>query len=267
MAPLNPILAALYSSDRPRRPRGIPDAQGLTSILLASILASFAIFALWPGIDLGVSRAFHDPSSGFRVDGLPLVEALRQAIWKLSILLCLAAACGVVLGWAGREVLLPARAWGFILMLYILGPGVMVDQLTKPLWGRARPAQVAEFGGPLQFSPPNELVDFCTRNCSFVSGEVSGATVTALALLLIRLRLRRRLHKTVSIILLTAAVCIPVVVATQRIASGRHFLSDTIFSVLFTLGLALALAAMFRPILRNLRSTQFKWRGALRTDP
>jgi lipid A 4'-phosphatase len=226
---------------------GNPDR--LASHLLACILFSFAIFAIWPAIDLRVSQAFHDPATGFLIDGNPITETLRLAVWNLAILLCLAAAFGTALGLAGREVLLPTRAWGFVLTLYIAGPGVMVEMLTKPLWGRARPAQVAEFGGSHPFSPPNELVDVCTRNCSFVSGEVTGATVTALALLLLRFHLKDRLPKSALALLMIAACCLPPAVALQRIAAGRHFLSDTVFAVLFTLLLALVVSVLYRPLL------------------
>ena len=41
------------------------------------------------------------------------------------------------------------------------------------------------FGGNLTFSPPWWPSDQCLSNCSFVSGEVSGATATAIALLLV----------------------------------------------------------------------------------
>jgi lipid A 4'-phosphatase len=221
--------------------------------LLACILVSFAIFAIWPAIDLHVSQFFYDPATGFVIDGHPLTEALRLTIWNLAILLCLLAAVGTLLGTTGREVLLPTRAWGFIVTLYILGPGVMVETLAKPLWGRVRPTQITEFGGSLQFSPPNELVGLCTRNCSFVSGEVSGATVTALALLLLRFHLGRRLPRTLSFLMLAAALCLPLAVALQRIAAGRHYLSDTVFALLFTLLLALALSALLRPLSRRMR--------------
>lgn len=227
------------------------NANRLTSHILACILASFAVFAIWPGIDLRVSQAFYDPSTGFVIDGNLLTEALRMSVWNLAILLCLVAVVGTVLGAAGREAVLPARAWGFVVTLYALGPGVMVEVLTKPLWGRVRPAQIVEFGGSLHFSPPNELADFCTRNCSFVSGEVSGATVTALAILLIRFHLGRRLHKSVSILVLTVAIFLPLAVALQRVAAGRHFLSDTLFAVLFTLLLALALSELLCPLSRK----------------
>lgn len=237
----------------------------LASHILACILFSFAVFAIWPEIDLRVSRVFHESATGFVIDNHPLTEALRLTIWNLAVVLCLAAAFGTIVGAAGREVLLPTRAWGYILTLYILGPGVMVEMLTKPLWGRARPAQATEFGGSLHFSPPNELVGFCMRNCSFVSGEVSGATVTALALLLIRIHLRPQLHKTASNLLLATALCMPLAVALQRVAAGRHFMSDTVFAMLFTLLLALALSTLLRPLSRKARSVRPR-QGAVTTD-
>jgi lipid A 4'-phosphatase len=215
--------------------------------ILGCILAGFAVFAIWPEIDLGVSRAFHDPATGFAIAGNPVTEVLRQSIWNTAILFCVAAALGTVLGAVGRPVLLPTRAWGFVLSLYALGPGLMVEMLTKPLWGRARPVQVTEFGGHFPFSPPNELVGLCAQNCSFVSGEVSGATVTALGLLLLRARLRHRLFPGVSTVLLVAALCLPPLVALQRVAAGRHFLSDAVFAVLFTVLLAMALNVLLRP--------------------
>jgi lipid A 4'-phosphatase len=93
---------------------------------------------------------------------------------------------------------------------------------------------------------------------SFVSGEVSGATVTALALLIIRSHLRRQLHKTVSILLLVAALLLPLAVALQRIAAGRHFLSDAVFAVLFSLLLATALSTLFRPL-----PCKQRWAGSM----
>ena len=228
----------------------------LTPYLVAGILISFAVFVIWPQLDLRVSEIFFDPADGFIIEGHPVTEALRQIIWNLGILLCLCAVVGTALGTVGRTMLLPARVWGFILTLYILGPGVMVELLTKPLWGRARPAQIVDFGGSLPVSFPNEFVDVCTRNCSFVSGEVSGATVTALAFLFVRSHLRQRLPAKAAACLLFVALCLPPTVALQRVASGRHFLSDTVFAVLFTLALALALSALLGAAFRKMPQTE-----------
>jgi lipid A 4'-phosphatase len=53
--------------------------------------------------------------------------------------------------------------------------------------------------------------------------------------------------------MLAAALCLPLAVALQRIAAGRHYLSDTVFALLFTLLLALALSALLRPLSRRMR--------------
>ncbi|MCU0828715.1 MAG: phosphatase PAP2 family protein [Tabrizicola sp.] len=220
------------------------------AVLLGCILSAFAVFAIWPDIDLRISSAFHDPATGFIIEGHPVTEAARHAVWNLGILLCLVAVFGVAIAAAGREFLLPGRTWGFVVTLYVIGPGLMVETLMKPLWGRARPAQIAEFGGPLHFSPPNEMVNLCLQNCSFVSGEVSGATVTALTVLLFHDRVSDRLSKIASVLLLTFAWSLPLAVALQRVAAGRHFLSDAVFALLFTLLLAVALSAGLRPTQR-----------------
>jgi lipid A 4'-phosphatase len=266
MIPTTPLHSALqaarwplrrFASPTRRKPKGntagevhldpiLINADRQAARLLGCILFCFAVFAIWPEVDLWISDAFHDPATGFAIAGNPLTEAIRLAIWNVAILFGLACAFGTAIGMAGRTLFLPSRVWGFILTLYVLGPGIMVEMLTKPLWGRARPVQLAEFGGSLPFSPANELVGVCVRNCSFVSGEVSGATVTAIALMIFRFYLMGRLHKWVSTLLLTIAWCLPLVVGLQRLGAGRHFLSDAVFAVLFTLLLALVLSEIFR---------------------
>jgi membrane-associated phospholipid phosphatase len=72
-------------------------------------------------------------------------------------------------------------------------------------------------------------------------------------LLLLYGHLRDRLGKGVATLLLTAACCLPLAVALQRIAAGRHFLSDTVFAVLFTLLLALGLSLLLRRMPRPMR--------------
>ena len=103
-------------------------------------------------------------------------------------------------------------------------------------------------------------------SCRPMACITAGATVTALAVLLVRLHLRRRLPKTGSALLLAVAMCLPPAIALQRVAAGRHFLSDTIFAVLFTLLLALALSALLRPVSRPVRWAR-PGQGAVPTDP
>lgn len=108
----------------------------------------------------------------------------------------------------------------YLLLVAVLGAGVIVNATLKDNFGRVRPRNVQQFGGTGHFTPAFVVAKGCKRNCSFSSGDAAGGfflTVLALALT------RRRA-------LIAAAVAFGVAVSSARIASGAHFLSDTIVS-------------------------------------
>jgi lipid A 4'-phosphatase len=218
-------------------------------VLLGTILASFALFGAWPDLDLQVTAQFHNPSLGFSTADSGWPNQMRLAVWRVSELVLIASIGALVYGLVRRRDILglPRRVWVFILALYTLGPGILVDIVLKPAWGRARPANVTEFGGTLNFTPPTQIADECARNCSFVSGEVSGAVALAVALFLVLGHFRDRMTATVFRILALLILAVPVLIALQRIAAGRHFLSDAIFAALFTVLVAAILDLTMRP--------------------
>jgi lipid A 4'-phosphatase len=206
-----------------------------------------ALFLLWPEIDLAVSRPFYVPGQGFPLAEAAWAEALRWLIWRmsegvvaLSLLLLGLAAIRRSLGSLG------AREGGFILLLYGLGPGLLVNGILKSYWGRARPASVTEFGGTLDFTPPLLIADECTRNCSFVSGEGAAAVALCISLIVILSRFRDRLSPFLFRALVSVAVFIALAGSLLRIAAGRHFLSDTLFAAVLVLAIAAALAPLLR---------------------
>jgi lipid A 4'-phosphatase len=97
----------------------------------------------------------------------------------------------------------------------------------------------------LLFTPPYEIANQCIKNCSFVAGEVAGATALAVAVLVLLQYRRppvRPLLRAAGTIL---APLLPLLTGAQRLAAGRHFLSDIILSLL----LVLLIALMLRPLL------------------
>jgi lipid A 4'-phosphatase len=207
-------------------------------------LAAFGLFALWPGIDLAVSGLFHVSGRGFPVADLIWADRLRRAIWGASILLVLGAVPALALAALRRAPVLrlDARDWGFILMLYLLGPGLLVETLLKGHWGRARPADVMQFGGTQSFSAPHEITDQCLRNCSFTAGEVAGAVALAISLALVVARWQGRMGARARRIARAAILAVPVIAGVQRVAAGRHFLSDAVLSALVVGLVAVVLA-------------------------
>lgn len=220
---------------------------------LGATAVAAAVFAAFPGIDLAVSGLFHDPDRGFWLDRTAAVLWLRLRLWDISIALVLVALVGLVIARAiGRPALwLPARVWGFILMLYVIGPGIIVNGILKAHWGRARPNRVTDFGGSLDFTPFYVVSDECGRNCSFVSGEGASSMALGIALGVILLSLGPRLGPRWRRGLFGAALAVPVVGGGLRLAAGGHFLSDTVFAGLIVAGLGIALYALvLHPVTR-----------------
>jgi lipid A 4'-phosphatase len=219
------------------------------SIALAVALAiSALLFSLFPQIDMAVSTSFYG-AHGFIAANNPRVELLRSMAWWLSDAMFLLALAALLVALTSRRLLFGIGRWTatYMLTLFLLGPVLLSNRLLKGYWGRARPADVADFGGAHQFTPFWLPSDQCLANCSFVSGEVSGTAVTAICMVLLRKGIEQAAGRVVAMVWTVIALLLPVVVSLQRITSGRHFLSDAVFAVLFMMVIALLL----RPLLRK----------------
>ena len=212
-------------------------------ILLALTLLTGAVFALWPELDLMGSAFFHGPD-GFAGNGNAL-RGLRGILYFLPAVVMGLFLLAWVLGWVGGWFDLPVlealqprgRSVLFLALGLALGPGLLVNVILKDNWGRPRPLQVQQFGGPLEFRPWYKTDGGCVKNCSFVSGETSGAfwLVAPASLAPPALRLPA----------VALALGVGVLTGVMRVAFGGHFPSDALFAGLFTL----LLVAWLRKIL------------------
>ncbi|WP_415400806.1 phosphatase PAP2 family protein [Tateyamaria sp. SN3-11] len=144
-------------------------------------------FAILPDIDIWFSGLFLDTNQEFWLNNLSPVQSAREAIKTLMYLVFTAGlTCLAVTLLARHGPLRRLRLTSEIIVLgYLLGPGLLANVVLKGLWGRARPAYITEFGGIANFTPPFQITDQCLTNCSFVSGEGSGATAMFLSVVLL----------------------------------------------------------------------------------
>jgi lipid A 4'-phosphatase len=221
-----------------------PRQQALTLTAMAAVV--FFVFGIWPGLDLWVSGLFFASKTGFDGFASGTWNELRLALWRVSeIVLALSILAYLAQRIAPFPLLRATRhLTGFAAALYLLGPGLLVDVLLKPLWGRARPAQVTDFGGSLAFTPPHVLSHQCTSNCSFVAGEMAGAVALAVVLFLVVDRMKGRITLSQQRIAQALILLVPLFVGVQRIAAGRHFLSDVLLSTIFVLLCAVLLKVL-----------------------
>ncbi|RWR11599.1 phosphatase PAP2 family protein [Sinirhodobacter populi] len=214
--------------------------------LLAAWIASVALFVGVPSIDLWISAAFWRSGTGFPLGNRELWDLLRNLLWDIEIVVFVIALVACLRSLAQRRPVLgmPARAWAYIWSVFLIAPVLMANGVLKAYSGRARPANVVEFGGDSLFTRAGEITDQCQRNCSFVSGEVSSAVALSVTLWLASV-MWRGLEGWQRSYIRVVAVLIPVFVTLQRISAGRHFASDAVFGALLTLTAAWALYALF----------------------
>jgi len=210
-----------------------------SQVILASFLA-FAVLAIsFPAVDISISKLFFDGKTFLRdqwwqkllQDGLGYFLCLSMlaviSLYGINRLLNLN-----LFGVCGRKVL-------FLVLVLVIGPGLIVNLTFKDHFGRARPRDVAEFGGSKHFSPAFTVAGQCGTNCSFSSGDAAGAFF-ALPLALVLTRRRAAF---------VAALSLGALVSFSRVAAGAHFFSDTAAS--FFVMLTLADLLFFYVVLRQ----------------
>ncbi len=214
--------------------------------LIIAIALGYGVFALFPGLDLAVTARAFD-GTGFWVQQDQKIENVRLALYMLEDSMAFVTlALAVFAGWRHRAILrLAARDWFYGFCVFALGPGLLVNVIIKQVWGRARPWRVTEFGGDLRYSQPWQISDQCTASCSFVSGEMAGATALALVAAMVLRANRRVMGAGLYTMGVALAAAVPVFTAWQRIASGKHFLSDVVFAALFVALLSSLLSLLF----------------------
>lgn len=220
-----------------------PHNAHLAAVLLCAL--SLVFFAV-PSFDLALSAALYDPAlADFALadDWAPRARLLgRLATIGLAVLLLVTLVvpqlCARIVPYATRQ-----RAAALLVAL-LLGPILVVNALFKDQWGRPRPREIEPFGGEAAFMPVWLPGGACADNCSFSSGEASGATWVALVTITL-------FGPRIGLI----GVLLAAIIATARVMQGGHFLSDTLVSILVTYLLTwLALRAFDPAVIRANRA-------------
>ncbi|MCC7260013.1 MAG: phosphatase PAP2 family protein [Alphaproteobacteria bacterium] len=200
--------------------RAIIDIPPLAWTLL---LIAFIPFGLFPKLDLLVSRLFYTSAEGFFLKDLPIVQFGYNVV---PIVLKITVAILLVLLVKGEITKRPVcgvtrKAFAFLIMSLVIGPGLVVNIGFKDYWGRARPLQVYDFGGGQRYSPPLIPSDQCETNCSFVSGHASGGFYFMSFALLARGKRKKDW--------MLYSIGLGSLFGLVRIVQGAHFLSDVVF--------------------------------------
>lgn len=209
---------------------GIPVAALILFVAFADLMLAV------PRIDLASSALFYTPGVGFTMDGQHWERVLYHSVEWLMVGVNLAlVALWLVNRYTRRSMLaFTGRKLALLLCLLAMLPGLLVNQVLKENWGRARPVQVTEFGGERRFTPAFVYSD--QEGGSFSSGHAAAAFY----LVAVAAVLRGPRSGWVVATALYAAL-----VGFARIAAGGHFLSDVLTSAFLVLFGYLVLRRLF----------------------
>lgn len=236
--------ATRYATDIKERSRTSRSQNGVDRAIIhlmrAMLLVSF-LFMIFPMIDLAVAR-FFARGTEFTLSGHPVLMGLRQIGLKAPLIAMAAMALMIVLALLRSGKLSREKISRPLFVLLSLVTGQLVVETLKPLIGRARPRQLIEFGGDAVFTPVWQFAAECSRNCSFPSGEATGAA-SMLALLVF-------VPKKYLAFVAAGYAPLLMLIAFNRVMFGAHFLSDVMLGWLITM---LAMAWIWRLLARRHR--------------
>ncbi len=214
-------------------------------------------------LDLRISRLFFDVEAG----NFPGLDAARwSALYRYGPV------PGLVLGIGAITMLAASFLWqrfrklrepcAFVALVLVLGPGLLVNGLLKPAWDRPRPCELIEFGGTHEFVPVLNLrVTSEHVSKSFPSGHAS-IGFYLLAPIFVLTRSSRRW----SIAFLVLGLSLGFAMGLGRVAQGRHFPSDVLWSGAIVYFTGLLLAYVMHPATSALPSLA-SHDGAMTAEP
>jgi lipid A 4'-phosphatase len=197
------------------------------------------IFNRFPELDIHTSLLFftHADCASTAVSGicgqftlgqLGVVTGLRKILYALPYIAAVTVLAAIIVCYASPRwrAKLPLEKLWISLISLCISTGLLTNFILKGHSGRPRPINSDLFGGPLHFMPAGSFHGACTSNCSFISGEASGAGWMFCLMFLLPPKVRDWVGGPLAIISLLTVFL--------RVAVGAHFLSDVLLGWLLS---------------------------------
>lgn len=206
-------------------------------VLLNLIVIAGTIAILAWDLDLRLGAVFYH-------DGWPLkIHPAVKALYRLGAIPALLIACWAALiflaGLFAERFAVWRRLALYLVLVYLIGPGLIVNVIFKAQWGRPRPIETSVFGGSMAFQEFYQH-GMPGHGKSFPSGHASAAFFLATLYCVLRDR-----KSSCAYAALAAGILYGILVGAARMAAGGHYLSDILWAGYFTL----LIAFLFAPLL------------------
>jgi membrane-associated PAP2 superfamily phosphatase len=194
-------------------------------------------------LDLDLEKLFYDSSSGWVLKNNQPWDALHRygviPAWVVSI-----SALAILVASIPRRRFVPRRRiCAFLVLVMIVGPGLLVNEVFKKHWGRPRPRDVYEFAGDREYVPVWVKSPAANGN-SFASGHASTGFYLFAPYFFLRYGRRRWAY-----FFLALGLAYGSLVGLARMIQGAHFFSDVVWAAGFVYlsGLAFSYTLRINP--------------------
>jgi len=210
-------------------------------ILSILTILALILFTAFPSLDLATSHLFYSEGQGFVYRKAIISQMIYYSVRFFT--LSISMVCLFVIFYDTLRRFFPAilqkffdkiralikfsrKQMIYLLLVIVITPGILVHWVMKPVWDRARPVNITEFGGEKQYTQFFHLRAGQDGN-SFPSGHASMAFALVAFAYIVSERNRSRVFNITMAYGVIASLC--------RVVQGGHYLSDVTFSALLTL--------------------------------
>jgi membrane-associated PAP2 superfamily phosphatase len=191
--------------------------------LLLVVAATVALCVT--GWDAGLVRLFYSASeAGFPYRNVQPWQAIYHYGELPGLILGLGGLALVLGGWMVPRLRCWRKAGAFLALSLALGPGLLVNGILKPYWGRPRPVHVAEFGGQHDYRAVWGPGAYANGK-SFPCGHASMGFFLMVPAFLIYPR-----NKRLAALIFGLGLAAGGVVGLARVVQGKHFPTDVLWS-------------------------------------
>lgn len=192
------------------------------------VLTIFATIVFWfhPKIDLQLAQHFYLTNNRFSFYQIAWASDARRIQYGLLYIGGIILALLLVFKFIQPKLKIRLKSLIYLVFVFALVPGVLVNAVLKNHFHRPRPVQVQQFAGDYQFKRIFTTTGECPTNCSFVCGDA--AAMFAFWCFLPFIRHRWKMAYGTLVTLLGAFY------GYIRMGQGGHFFSDVIFSALLS---------------------------------
>jgi lipid A 4'-phosphatase len=201
-------------------------------ILVVGVLLGLGVVGTWiiedRGLDIACSKYFYSLGGGDEASGW-IAGSFRP--WSLlyrygeipGIALCGAALVALGASWLGFAPQKWRRPCLVIILSIIIGPGLLVNGVLKPWWGRPRPVDVVEFGGAMEYRDLGSRSSCCGGK-SFPCGHCAiGFSLSSAAAF-------TPCYPVIGFVGLATGLLYGSLLSAARLIQGGHFLTDILWS-------------------------------------